>query len=263
MKTKQLLLGLGILAALLVSTIGVVPGALADIPEHAMVVSGISSITKQCQYVAATPEVKDELGVPKPSTLPPTCQKNPDGTDKSCALARNTNPQPLYPPCAGVLSAIDISGPAGCVDPISNQSDCGIDTPTWYYGYCGQTYGGATGGSFRIDGKTYTIDRMGFTRGRGAWEFAGRIHLASGGPSIPIRMHLAAAPNQPNQLAGCDVTLNISSVAFVGTLELNPATNVKTFRTSPGWHWCDDDFGPTAETRTVAPFKAGSPNENC
>lgn len=252
--------GLSLSGAVMFALFLVVFPVHADhLPSHDMFVSGISTITSQCEYVpfldSSNKPQLDELGIPKPSTLPPTCRKDAAGKDVSCALARNLQPTNINPPCAGSLSAVDITGPAGCVDPESNNSDCGINTPTWYYGYCGQTYGGATGGTFKINGITYAIEKMGFTRGRGAWEFGGRMHK-TGGPTIQFRMHLGAVPDKPDQLAGCDATHNITSVEFAGTLDIyNGTTPVppKIFRTSVGWHWCDDD----------QPFKSGTPGEGC
>ena len=266
--------------AMVVSVIGFVPGAQAHhAPVHQLHVSGISTILNMCEYVpmkdGAGNVIKDELGISRPSTLPPTCVKNADGTDRSCDLVRNLNPAPgAAPPCAGNLSANDDSFAVGCVDALSPSAvQCSLRAPTWFYGYCGQTYGGASSGTYTIGGVPYTIEKMGFTRGRGAWEFSGRMNSGTGESTRRwFRMYLAAVPDKTDQTAGCDVTKNIKSVLFAGTMTIYgspfayPATMpVKMFRTSPGWHYCDDDFGPggTVTTPTATTFKAGALGDNC
>lgn len=270
---KKRLIARLILATAMISSVAMfAPAQATHTPVHQLHVSGISTILNMCEYVEARDGagniIKDELGIPKPSTLPPTCKTNANGTPVACALVRNTNPVPgSKPACAGNLSANDDAFGVGCVDPLSpNQVQCSLRAPTWFYGYCGQTYGGASAGTYTIGGVAYTIERMGFTRGRGAWEFSGR--MVGAGQRKWFRMYLAAVPNQADQLAGCDVTHNITSVLFAGTMSIYSAPFThpgsmppKTFRTSVGWHYCDDDFGPGGQV--VAPFKAGTAGENC
>lgn len=278
---KNLLARLILSTAMIFSVVGFVPNAMAThTPVHVLHVSGISTFPGACQYVEAKDSagniIKDELSIPKPSTLPPTCKTNPStGAPLSCRIARNTNPVPgSRPACAGNISAEDSFG-VGCVDPMTTRVQCGLRAPTWFYGYCGQTYGGAVGGTFTINGEDYTIQRTGFTRGRGIWEFSGRMHLNSNTSVVKwYRMHLAAAPDKPTQAAGCDVTHDIESIVFAGVLEIYSSplsVPPKTFRTSVGWHFCDDDFGPGGMTGPVNNpftgasilFKAGTAGENC
>lgn len=253
---KRLLARIILCTSMVFSVIGFVPSALAThTPVHVVHVSGISKFPGTCEYIKDNSVPPDDLGIPKPafgSDKKPQCEKNPDGSVKGCHIARNTNPIGLYPPCAGNISAEDSFG-LGCIDPMGAPIQCGLNAPTWFYGYCGQTYGGADGGVFTIGGVNYLINRMGFARGRGVWEFSGKMTGPNGTHSF--RMHLAAAPDQPTQLAGCDLTNNIESIVFAGTLEIYRGINapVKTFRTRPGWHWCDAD----------QPFHPGSAGEDC
>lgn len=248
MNTKRRMSILAVAVGFSASLLVVAPVASADhLPVHVLHVAGASTFPTPCEYVRATPQVVDDLGIPKPSTLPPTCvDTNPFLTgiqQKDCELARNTFPVTTLPACAGNISAEDDASPIlvlGCLDPLDpNAVQCEINAPTWFYGYCGQTYGGATSGTFKINGNTWNINRMGFTRGRGAWEFSGKITF--GTQTQTFRMHLAAIPDQTNQLAGCDVSHNIRRITFGGTLTI-PAPPVKVFRTSAqGWHYCYAD----------------------
>ncbi|HLF69840.1 MAG TPA: hypothetical protein VI541_02670 [Actinomycetota bacterium] len=276
------------------SLISFLPVAIANhAGTNVMFIRGISNISNQCEYEwfdndTATPgiqPVRDILGIPKPKMYANEGPRCRDGNPNligiqpvACSLERNTGTyhapdQPsnnllagetgLEPPCRGDITASDIPGASGCVSLGSaGQSDCGINSSTWYYGYCGQTYGGAKDGIFTYGGQTWLIERMGFTRGRGAWEFSGRMHLTSDvNHKTTFRYYLAAAPDQTSQLLGCDVTHNITSVLFTGTVIVPAPPEPKAYRTEVGWHWCDDDFGPNHST--AAPFKAGTLGENC
>lgn len=251
---KKVLARIILATAMVFSVVGFVPGAMAThTPVHVLQVTGRSTFPGSCEYVKASPRVVDELGIPKPAfgvDGKPQCMKDGSGAIMGCHIARNTNPIGLYPPCAGNISASDFA--LGCLNPMGLPVQCELSSPTWFYGFCGQTYGGADGGSLTIGTTVYTIQRMGFTRGRGVWEFSGRLSGPSGTQSF--RMHLSAAPDQPTQAAGCDLTNNIESIIFAGTVEIygqGVTPPPKTFRTSVGWHWCDWDL----------PFKAGSSTE--
>ena len=242
--------------------------AFGDAGTRVIAINGISTVQHQCQYIWAQDPVthqpvRDELGIPKPTTLPPTCRKV--GTvEQPCTLRRNMGPYPppwraadptqgevgLYPPCAGVLTASLEAGSEGCDDASNPGSICKLDAPTWYYGYCAQTYGGdsstdgvGTPGSMTLNNnQKWVIDRMGFTRGRGIWEFGGKMHLSTNAANTStFRFYLDAVPNKlPDEGTACDGGPSISSVEFAGTIVM-PAPPVKMFRTSPGWHFCADD----------------------
>lgn len=238
---------------------------------------GTTSISSQCEYewenpTAATIE-RDDVNIPRAKLYPdgPHCRDTnasvPGIQAKSCSLARNTAAYPppqrennpdltkgevgLYPPCMGRLAASEIPGEVGC-NAVGNTSTgpvrgtCDIQTPGWFYGYCGQTYGGGNGGTIKTpDGKTWRIDRFGFARGRGTWEVSGKLTLLNGAGQPTSTTHTYrnsanAVPNNPNQAAACDVGQGLTSVAFAGTLVM-PAPPVKVIRTKPGWHWCTAD----------------------
>lgn len=258
--------------------------------EHVFWLKGTSVVTNQCEYewydsnasTAGIQPQRDSLGIPRAKLYPTADLGGPAGP--RCATTRNIPTVPLtdcklarnlgeYPgiaanaPCMGQISATDNQGISGCASVgVTGVAECGLISPTWYYGYCGQTYGGAQGGTWTFGGSSYRIDRMGFTRGRGVWEFGGRmrklVNNSPSGLSIQFRYYLAALPDKPNELVTCDVpsVAPISSVTFFGTAVV-PATGPKNFRTEVGWHWCDDDYGPNGSTG--APFKAGTPGENC
>lgn len=254
------------------SLLASLPGAIAtDGGTHVMYIRGISNISGQCEYewvnVDTNPTIpgiqpeRDELGIPRPVmdsvTGAPRCRdasSAPGLQIAPCSLRRNTGPyhlpnQPpnllagevgLNPPCRGDISQFDIPGLTGCTSVgTSGVSDCGISGTTWFYGYCGQTYGGASGG-FSYGGKTWTINRMGFPRGRGAWEFGGIMTNPATGHTTTFRYYLAAAPDQPLQAAACDGVGDLTSVTFTGTI-LVPAPQVRVIRTKPGYHWCTKD----------------------
>lgn len=260
-------------AAVAVVTIGIMPGAIAhDGGPHVMYIRGISNISNQCEYIwedgnpnlAGIQPIRDSgSNIPKPVMFAdgPHCRdadNNPlNGVQiVPCSIARNTGPYPppdrerdllqgevgLKPPCKGDISASDVSGLTGCASlGTTFLSDCGINSPTWYYGYCGQTFGGAAGGTFTYGGQTFTINRMGFPRGRGIWEFNG-VMTASDGHQTTFRYYLGAAPDQPSQALGCDVTNNLTSIVFTGVVTV-PAQGPRLFAAQPGWHWCDGTDG--------------------
>lgn len=259
--------------------LGVVPmpATAVGTDSHAIVFNGTTSIFQQCEYEwklsGGEPE-RDDANIPRPVMYAdgPHCRDAnpslPGVQPKSCSLARNTGPYPppsrannpdltkgevgLYPPCMGKLSASDNPGEAGCLDvgvsasgaPISGT--CNISTPGWFYGYCGQTYGGGENGRLTTaDGKVWKILRLGFARGRGTWEVSGKIRQLVGGnetgPVILYRNTVNAAPNQPDQLAACEVGQGLSSIIFGGVLVI-PAPPNKIVRPRAGWHWCAQDF---------------------
>ncbi|MEO7804310.1 MAG: hypothetical protein ABIS18_08025 [Actinomycetota bacterium] len=264
---KWMTLVVGAATSLLVS----LPGAIAtDGGTHVMYIRGISNISNQCEYEwvdadTAAPgiqPVRDELGIPQPKMDPVTGAPSCRDTNLSaagiqpapCTLKRNTGPYHppdrgnnllagetgLQPPCRGDISQTDVAGLTGCTSAgTSAVSDCGISGNTWFYGYCGQTYGGASGG-FSFGGQTWTINRMGFPRGRGAWEFSGKMTSPTTGHDTTFRYYLGAAPDQPGQLLGCDGVGSLTSVTFTGTI-IVPAPPVRVIRTKPGWHWCTRD----------------------
>lgn len=233
--------------------------------DRVMYLDGTSNISGYCQYewkkVGNNP-VRDELGIPQPAFLPSDTQPSMcrDGNPNvagiqivPCKLQRNLGTYPPYwrgadvtqaevglnPPCAGQISAnTDLLG--GCLDATTGDTTCRINAPTWFYGYCGQTYGGATGGTLRFQGEDWTIDRMGFPRGRGAWEFSGKISRAGHAPS-KIRFYFAAAPSKPEEAAACDIGGNLSQITFNGIAIVSTNLPARVVRTRPGWHFCADD----------------------
>jgi hypothetical protein len=247
--------------------------ALSDAGAHVTWVNGLSVIQPgSCEYEwkkdANGEPIRDELGIPQPTTLPPTCRDGspaPGLQTVGCNLKRNLGPYKPYwrngdatkgevglnPPCSGVLSAdIQAAFPVGCADvntqgtPPSNLL-CDLIAPTWFYGFCAQTYGGADSGSIKLSGntKTWAIDRLGFPRGRGVWEFSVKAHESGNASNTQVfRFYLDALPNptEPGNAAGCDGGSPIHSVEFFGFVESPPAP-VKVFRTKPGWHFCADD----------------------
>lgn len=255
--------------ALLGGLLGGPQPASADAGAHVFYINGISRITKQCQYVPAAPMVRDDLGIPKPSTLPPTCKKTAAGTDVPCTLKRNLGPYPanpaspnlaagevgLNPPCSGVLSADTLDGEQGCIDAEGDLNvSCELTAPTWFYGYCGQTYGGdsltdgvGAAGTLKINGVPWKIEKLGFARGRGVWEFGAKLkHPSQAGNTAKARFYFGAIPNpaEPQNAAGCDGGPAITSVEFFGHIELYPSSiplPPKRIRTAPGWHFCHDD----------------------
>lgn len=255
MRGKRVALIAGSLAAIL---LGLIPqGAVADVGNHVMYILGRSTVLGQpCQYVwadsnpsqAGIQADRDQLGIPRPSTLPPTCDKNPNGTIKTCNLRRNLGEYPSIPtsvpPCSGNLSASD-SG--GCFVATIPGGTCDLVAPTWFYGYCGQTYGGESNGQLTIAGVTWTMDDFGFPRGRGIWEFNGR--LTRGTEKGYMRLYLAAAPDQPTQAASCDGIGALSSIYFTGTIITSPTPLPRAFTPQasnpPGGHWnyCDGSGG--------------------
>lgn len=258
----------------LFSLLAVPQGAVAG-PGHNIFILGRSTfVGDPCQYVWAdtdgnsvngTQPDRDAVGIPRPSTLPPTCRdsnNNPnDGIQPvACELTRNLGPYPpgdrapnpfqgevgINPPCYGNLSATDVNGPQGCVD-AGTSIACDLQAPTWFYGYCGQTYGGAATGSITLHAQqeTWNITAMGFPRGRGIWEFNGRAERP--GQVVYLRLYLGAVPDQPNQLLGCDATRNIRSIFFTGTIHLTPSRLPRALapqRAVPAgsghWNYCDD-----------------------
>lgn len=239
-----------------------VPGSSSAHPagEHVMYLDGTSNITGYCQYewkMVGNQPVRDDLGIPQPSVLPPVCRDTQPGTPgvqiAPCRLQRNLGPHPPYwrpmdpaqaevglnPPCAGQISAnTDLLG--GCVDATTGDTTCRINAPTWFYGYCGQTYGGAVGGTLRFQNEDWTIDKMGFPRGRGAWEFSGKISRAGHAPS-KIRFYFAAAPSKADEAAACDVGGNLSQITFNGIAIVSNQLPARVIRTKPDWHFCTQD----------------------
>jgi hypothetical protein len=243
-----------------ISLFGAPQASIADAGNHVIYINGISTVLKQCQYEfardPASPNdpLRDELGIPKPTTLPPTCRDtNPNVAGiqiAPCSLKRNLGPyQPywrpadatkgevgLNPACSGVLTATLLPGAQGCVDSNDPTGTCKLDAPTWFYGYCAQTYGGDSS----ADG-VGGVASFEFS-GRGIWEFGGKMHeLTNAANKSTFRFYLDAVPNKlPDEGTACDGGPAISSVEFVGTAVI-PAPPVKLFRTSPGWHFCADD----------------------
>jgi hypothetical protein len=219
-----------------------------------MYVLGRSTVLGQpCQYVWADTNTtmpgiqpdRDPLGIPRPSQLPPICQTS-GGEPVPCNLRRNLGEFPTIPtsvpPCSGNLSASDASG--ACVVADIPGATCDLVAPTWFYGYCGQTYGGESNGQLTIAGVTWTMDDFGFPRGRGIWEFNGR--LTRGTEKGFMRFYLAAAPDQPTQLASCDGIGALSSIYFTGLVVTSPTPLPRAFapqaaNPSTGhWNYCDN-----------------------
>lgn len=264
-------------------------GAIADAAsdQHVMVFNGTSTLALQCEYEwmdadsgapGLQPE-RDDANIPRPVMYSdgPRCRDGSPGAPGvqvvTCSLARNTGIRgpydrpadptkgetALYPPCMGKLTATDNPGEQGCHDtglagtvPINGA--CNISTPGWFYGYCGQTYGGGANGRLTTaDGKVWRIDRLGFARGRGSWEVSGKITLMSGETPTNVRSTyrntVNAAPNKlPDQGVACEVGQGLTSIIFAGVLVM-PAPPLKAIRPKPGWHWCADDptIGATTE----------------
>ncbi|MGH2829891.1 MAG: hypothetical protein ACRDJM_05360 [Actinomycetota bacterium] len=270
----------------------------------------------QCQYewkkVNNNP-VRDQLGIPQPSQIPPKCRDadaNPGNGVQPvpCNLKRNlgsypppwrapdlaqgevaptdvdgTGPLPPVgpnPPCVGVLTATTLGAPPqACIDMGTGLNIfCELNAPTWFYGYCGQTYGGDTsadgiGGAaiLKFGTETWNITKLGFARGRGVWEFGAR--LVRGSNTAVARFYLAAIPNpsQPGNAAGCDGGAPILSVNFFGTITVIPDVvgnplPPKAFRTAPLWHPCADDPMWNTTYQGVGPLTpgpAGWTPENC
>lgn len=261
------------LCTIVVVMLGAGGSALGDAGTHVFYVNGISRIQTQCEYewkqVNGEP-VRDELGIPQPSQLPPKCRdadNNPGNGVQiiPCGIERNLGPYKPYwraadttkgevglnPPCTGVLTASLLPGAQGCIDiEADTNSGCTLDAPTWYYGYCGQTYGGDTStdgvgsnATMTINGTLWKFEKLGFTRGRGIWEFGAKMfQSANPANKATARFYLGAIPNpnEPANAAGCDGGPAVLSVEFFGTI-ITPAPPVKVFRTKPGWHPCADD----------------------
>lgn len=282
---KRAGLGLVVMAAL--SAITAPNGAFAAGPgTHVMYINGISTIQTgagqaMCEYEWAdkdpaapgTQPDRDAVGIPRPKNVPPTCRDTNPGAagiqPKACSLVRNLGPFPphdraadpvqgevgLNPPCAGNLSAVDLPGPTGCINSSAGTADCGLSAPTFFYGYCGQTYGGIDSGSLKLaPNNTWNIEVLGFPRGRGAWEFNGRIGK-SGSQDGYVRLYLAAIPDKlQTEAAACDLTANISSVEYFGTIivsdtPLERAVGPQAAVPSGHWNYCDAT--PAAQDATA------------
>jgi hypothetical protein len=272
---RKILTALFAASALLTALASAQQPALAGAGTHVFYVNGISTIQSQCQYVwkqVGTNPVRDELGIPQPATLPPSCRDGnpaqPGIQPVPCNIKRNLGPYPppwrpadpvqgevgLNAPCSGVLTAHLLPAEQGCVDGEADTNySCDLDAPTWFYGFCGQTYGGDTitdgvgsNATMRINGALWKFEKLGFARGRGVWEFGAKIFQgASPGTATnrdTARFYFGAIPNpnEPANAAGCDGGPAVLSVEFFGTIII-PAPPVKAFRTKPGWHPCADD----------------------
>lgn len=225
-------------------------GSAAGAGTHVLYINGISTFGATYQYQWAPGPVRDGGGIPQPTKLPPV----PRASGPGCDLQYNTGPYPadpahpdltkgevgINPPCAGTLSATSVAGPQGCVDASDPTSQCSLNAPTWFYGFCGQTYGGDTGGLIHFGGKDWTIQRMGFPAGQSdTWEFNGRI--ANGSDKAYIRFYFTAYPNKlPDQGAGCAIPPHATSIEFVGTIVVSDNAMPRAYpQSSPGWYYCD------------------------
>jgi len=211
---KRKALAMGAIGASMLASLFIPQGAVAADPgtTHVFWLQGVSSIQSQRAYVHAPSNEADELGIFKPSTLPPT---------------------PTLP------------GNQGCTEVGNPLGECSFSGGrTWYYGFCGQTYGGAYDITFTFSGQTWHIDRMGFPRGRGAWEFNGKMTRVDGPGTAFIRLYLASVPNNPDEVAACDLTHNITSIYFQGMAMVTRTQQPRALAGKPGWHWCD---GTTVE----------------
>jgi hypothetical protein len=238
-------------ASMLAVVIGLVPesASAAGPGNHVMYVLGRSTVLSTCQYVWADtnagqagiqPDL-DQLGIPRPSTLPPTC----DATKPACDLRRNLGAHAgvpgAPPPCAGKLSATENQ----CQVADMPGSTCDLIAPTWFYGFCGQTYGGESNGSLKIaDTPTWTMDDFGFPRGRGIWEFNGRLTKITGEKGY-MRFYLAAAPDQPTEAAACDGVGKLTSIYFTGMIITSDTPLPRAFAPTPAnpsghWNYCDN-----------------------
>lgn len=257
--------------------------------------------------------IRDTLNIPQPTTLPPTCRDGDAATPGvqtiGCNIKRNLGAYPPYwraadpfangevapvdpdgpgglppvgpnPPCKGVLTAsIPQTGPPyGCVDAETSLAlSCNLNAPTWFYGYCGQTYGGDTstdgvGGAaiLRLGSRTWNITKLGFARGRGVWEFGARLVDPNNSANTAVaRFYFTAIPNpnEPANAAGCDGGPAVLSVNFFGTIivipdlpnEVDRPLPPKAIRTSPMWHPCADDPGWNIAYNGVALNRMGIP----
>lgn len=246
---RKRLAALAIVTGIIVPVIGSPQFAHAeDVGTHVFWLQGISTIQQQFTYVPASPRVLDEAapgagtpGILKPSTLPPTLTKT------TCSLARNTNPAVPVTACAGILTHATLPGPQGCTESTNPTAACSFSGgSTWYYGYCGQTYGGVKDVQFQFGGQTWRIDRAGFPRLRGVGEFNGKMTRLSPAPQIQakLRMYISAVPNNPDEAAGCELTHNLSSIYFQGVAIVYGGDALpRAISPAPGWHWCDGTDG--------------------
>lgn len=231
--------------------IALIPGgASASHGRHEFWILGESTIQNQHEYVWASPTEWDNgpsgtaaFGIPRPSTLPPTHL-----TSQPCDIARNTGPLGLNPPCAGTLTHTTLAGNQGCTEITNPAAPCSFTGgSTWYYGFCGQTYGGASGIIFQFSGETWQIDKMGFRRpSGGVWEFNGKMTRLSPSPSQTgyIQMYLTAIPNKADEAGACDLTHNLTSIYFQGRAIVTTTPQQKLFAPKPGgWYWCDGTDG--------------------
>lgn len=255
----------GILVSMLI--VGVSPSAIAEDPiERIIEYRGASDfVGDSCEYVWADtdpdqpgiqPDV-DAVGIPRPSTLPPTCKKDSNNEVITCHLARNIGPadpeQKYYPPCAGNLSAVSEPSLSGCTEHGTESTGlCTISTPAWFYGFCGQTYGGGSGGTYTDStGKVWGFERLGFPRGRGFWEISQILTEvvgfdANGDPilgeeSVVVRGYTLASIRHAHEAAGCDLNTGLSAIIFAGSA-IWPAQE-RIIPPQPGWHWCDGTDG--------------------
>lgn len=190
-------------------------------------------------------------------------------------LSRAANEIGLYPPCYfPTVTSSDLAGEQGCqdvwvrADGTAGRGPCNINTPSWLYGYCSQTIGGAEGGSLLLgDGSRWRIDRLGFSRGRGTWEVSGRLTLLDAG-GAPTNQHTVyrnfvnGVVNRPEQAAGCVANTVVSSVYIAGVY-LQSGWPVKVLRPRPGFHWCADDPVLQPLTNALFPPVPGTSLEGC
>lgn len=268
-----------------------VPGtSSADVVvgEHVFQIAGESTVSDFFEYVQAAPFECDRsttapisdpalcraaFGIPKPALN--AAKKPYEAVPGStvCDIARNLGPLGpnfagnKYVSCAGSLTHTTHLGPHGCNE-VTNAVDA-VKVPfnpselaepcsftggsTWFYGFCGQTYGGAENILFRFGGSDHVIKRMGFTRpGAGVWEFNGILTKgsAAGATDGYVKLYLSAIPNplDPGRAAACEQLMpNIEKVWWQGTAIVSDSPLLLTGTIAakkPGWHWCD---GTTAE----------------
>ncbi|MHB8511151.1 MAG: hypothetical protein ACYDCC_03125 [Actinomycetota bacterium] len=224
----------------------------ASLPStvHVFSVVGTSSFGGST-YQYAQSGVTDGSGIHRPSGFSSTTGQPLASGKGFCNLVWDTGGL-LTHECAGLLTAdTGLTGDV-CVgdtdpNPVGSGS-CRLRATTWFYGYCGDTYGGDPngGGTFFWNGQLWTIARLGFPAGQSdTWEFNGL--LTRGANTMYMRLYLTAAPNKLGEQAGCGSFLGAppaTSITFAGTVILSDQPLPRAYSnlsgaSGTGWYSCD------------------------